>query len=197
MFDSGKFWLSALTLTPRHGTLSGLWWSAMRLCGCLPTQSTSRWCRGSRQQRHSDRQSRMSNSTSYLNFNTLNLCNAIFRKVKQDQYMHTRQTNDIIGTLPFVNESSKLWQRSAVFLLWLFSCRALLLNAPGMLFIITLCCATGVVMYAYYEQCDPLKAEIVDDPNQVSAHSHHPVTAYKLTGLGNYFLAININSPDQ
>ena len=44
---------------------------------------------------------------------------------------------------------------------------SLLLNAPGMFIIITLCCFTGLVMYAYYAECDPLAAGIVDDPNQV------------------------------
>ena len=45
---------------------------------------------------------------------------------------------------------------------------SLLLNAPGMFIIITLCSFTGLVMYAYYVDCDPLAAGIVDDPNQVT-----------------------------
>ena len=45
--------------------------------------------------------------------------------------------------------------------------RSLLLNAPGIFIIITLCSFAGLVMYAYYAECDPLKAGIVSDPNQL------------------------------
>ena len=42
-----------------------------------------------------------------------------------------------------------------------------MLNAPGIFIIITLCSFAGLVMYAYYAECDPLKAGIVSDPNQL------------------------------
>lgn len=48
----------------------------------------------------------------------------------------------------------------------LFS-RALLLNIPGMFIMITLSCLAGLVMYAYYADCDPLTIGIIDEPNQV------------------------------
>ncbi|ELT89215.1 hypothetical protein CAPTEDRAFT_91387 [Capitella teleta] len=44
---------------------------------------------------------------------------------------------------------------------------ALLLNIPGMFIIITLCCLTGLIMYAYYAECDPILQGVIDDPNQL------------------------------
>ncbi|KAI0214333.1 Sodium-coupled monocarboxylate transporter 1 [Lamellibrachia satsuma] len=43
---------------------------------------------------------------------------------------------------------------------------ALLLNVPGMFVIITLCSLSGLVMYAYYADCDPIDRGTVHDPNQ-------------------------------
>ena len=48
----------------------------------------------------------------------------------------------------------------------LFS-RAIWLNFPGMAAIITLSCLVGVVMYAFYADCDPVKFGLIDKPDQV------------------------------
>ena len=44
---------------------------------------------------------------------------------------------------------------------------ALLMNAPGMFIIITLCSLTGLVLYARFADCDPLANKDVGNPNQV------------------------------
>ncbi|CAD5116252.1 unnamed protein product [Dimorphilus gyrociliatus] len=44
---------------------------------------------------------------------------------------------------------------------------ALLFNAPGMAIIISLCCLTGLVMYARYENCDPLSSGKISNSNQL------------------------------
>ena len=54
---------------------------------------------------------------------------------------------------------------AAIIFLTCFS--AMLINAPGMFIIITLSSLVGIVMYAYYSECDPLKQGVIYDPNQV------------------------------
>lgn len=44
---------------------------------------------------------------------------------------------------------------------------ALWLNLPGMASIITLSCLVGVVMYAFYAKCDPVKFGLVQKPDQL------------------------------
>ncbi|XP_059148788.1 sodium-coupled monocarboxylate transporter 1-like [Physella acuta] len=44
---------------------------------------------------------------------------------------------------------------------------ALLLNIPGMVIMITLCCLTGLTLFAYYANCDPIKQGLIDNPNQL------------------------------
>lgn len=44
---------------------------------------------------------------------------------------------------------------------------AIWMNFPGLCLILYLCCFTGIYMAAFYENCDPLKAEFVDDSNQL------------------------------
>ncbi|CAL1537176.1 unnamed protein product, partial [Lymnaea stagnalis] len=44
---------------------------------------------------------------------------------------------------------------------------ALLLNIPGMAIMITLCSLTGLTLFAYYADCDPLKRGEIDNPNQL------------------------------
>ena len=46
-------------------------------------------------------------------------------------------------------------------------CRSLLMSMPGTFIVLTLCSLEGLVMYAYYAECDPLKQGIIDNPNQV------------------------------
>ena len=46
--------------------------------------------------------------------------------------------------------------------------RAIWLNLPGMASIITLSCLVGVVMYAFYATCDPVKFGLVQKPDQVT-----------------------------
>jgi sodium-coupled monocarboxylate transporter 8/12 len=52
-------------------------------------------------------------------------------------------------------------------LVYFYYDRALLLNVPGMFILITLCSFTGLVMYAYYVNCDPIKTHEAGNPNQV------------------------------
>lgn len=44
---------------------------------------------------------------------------------------------------------------------------AIWLNLPGMASIITLSCLVGVVMYAFYEQCDPVTYGVISKPDQL------------------------------
>ncbi|CAG2223180.1 unnamed protein product [Mytilus edulis] len=44
---------------------------------------------------------------------------------------------------------------------------ALLLNVPFMFILITLCSFTGLVMFAFYADCDPLKTHEAENPNQL------------------------------
>ncbi|KAH9488625.1 Sodium-coupled monocarboxylate transporter 1 [Bulinus truncatus] len=44
---------------------------------------------------------------------------------------------------------------------------ALLLNVPGMFIMITLCSLTGLVLYAHFANCDPLKQNKIGNPNQL------------------------------
>ncbi|XP_041373436.1 sodium-coupled monocarboxylate transporter 1-like [Gigantopelta aegis] len=44
---------------------------------------------------------------------------------------------------------------------------ALLCNVPGMFILITLCSVTGLTLYAYYTECDPLKDKKISNPNQL------------------------------
>lgn len=44
---------------------------------------------------------------------------------------------------------------------------ALLLNIPGMAIMITLCSLTGLTLFAYYANCDPLRRGDIDNPNQL------------------------------
>lgn len=43
--------------------------------------------------------------------------------------------------------------------------RALLILAIGMILMKFTCALTGLTMYAYYHDCDPLKAKVNDDEN--------------------------------
>ena len=47
---------------------------------------------------------------------------------------------------------------------------ALILNIPGVFFLISMCCLTGLVLYANFADCDPLSPESMTDvknPNQL------------------------------
>lgn len=44
---------------------------------------------------------------------------------------------------------------------------ALMLNMPGSFLLITICCLTGLVMYANFSSCDPLSTGQVSNPNQL------------------------------
>lgn len=50
----------------------------------------------------------------------------------------------------------------------------MLLNVPFMFILITLCSFTGLVMFAFYADCDPLKTHEVENPNQVGC----PITMH-------------------
>uniref|UniRef100_A0A2C9JP75 Sodium-coupled monocarboxylate transporter 1 n=1 Tax=Biomphalaria glabrata TaxID=6526 RepID=A0A2C9JP75_BIOGL len=44
---------------------------------------------------------------------------------------------------------------------------ALLLNVPGMFIMISLCSLTGLVLFAHFANCDPLKQKKIGNPNQL------------------------------
>lgn len=47
---------------------------------------------------------------------------------------------------------------------------ALLLNIPGIILLISICCFTGLVLYANFYDCDPLGNRVnsgVENPNQL------------------------------
>ena len=45
----------------------------------------------------------------------------------------------------------------------------MILNIPTLVAMVTLVCYCGLVMFAYYADCDPLKAGMVQDRDQVNA----------------------------
>ncbi|XP_025100792.1 sodium-coupled monocarboxylate transporter 1-like isoform X2 [Pomacea canaliculata] len=65
---------------------------------------------------------------------------------------------------------------------------ALLLNAPGMFIIITLCSLTGLVLYAQYADCDPLRDGKVQNPNQLLPYFVVGVLGH-LQGMSGLFVA--------
>lgn len=65
---------------------------------------------------------------------------------------------------------------------------ALLLNAPGMFIIITLCSLTGLVLYARYADCDPLASKVVSNPNQLLPYFVVDVLGH-LQGMSGLFVA--------
>ncbi|CAH1790095.1 unnamed protein product [Owenia fusiformis] len=66
---------------------------------------------------------------------------------------------------------------------------AILLNIPGILFLITICCVAGIVCFAYYQDkgCDPLKAGFVDNSNQLIPYFVMEVLDYP--GLPGLFIS--------
>ncbi|BFZ25471.1 hypothetical protein BsWGS_28510 [Bradybaena similaris] len=56
---------------------------------------------------------------------------------------------------------------------------AILMNIPGMFVMITLCSLTGLALFAHYSRCDPLKLQLIDNPNQLLPH-------YVMDILGDY-----------
>ena len=51
--------------------------------------------------------------------------------------------------------------------IYFYDNRTIWLNVPGMASIITLSCLVGVVMYAFYATCDPVKFGLIQKPDQV------------------------------
>lgn len=45
--------------------------------------------------------------------------------------------------------------------------KALLLNVPGVFIMLSLCCFVGLVLYANFANCDPLKSKQITNPNQL------------------------------
>lgn len=65
---------------------------------------------------------------------------------------------------------------------------ALLCNVPGMLILITLCSLVGVVLYANYATCDPLKNKDIANANQLLPYFVMEIFA-DLPGLAGLFVA--------
>ncbi|KAK7497133.1 hypothetical protein BaRGS_00011663 [Batillaria attramentaria] len=65
---------------------------------------------------------------------------------------------------------------------------ALLLNAPGMFIIITLCSLMGLVLYARYAECDPLADKQINNPNQLLPYFVVDVLGH-LEGMSGLFVA--------
>lgn len=53
-------------------------------------------------------------------------------------------------------------------LISLFVCRALFVNQVGLLLIVGSAATCGIVMYALYSNCDPLKSGKISAPDQVN-----------------------------
>ena len=54
----------------------------------------------------------------------------------------------------------------------IYFCRALWLMVPGIVLIVTLAVLVGIVMYAFYADCDPLKFKLVGRADQVCHFVH-------------------------
>ena len=50
-------------------------------------------------------------------------------------------------------------------------CRALLINLPGLVLLITVCSLAGMVVYAEYHRCDPLATDRIHAKDQVTQSS--------------------------
>lgn len=78
----------------------------------------------------------------------------------------TRQTfwNMILGNFVIMTWNICFDQKSVQRILALpslmHSRRSLILFAIGMCFIVSLTCFTGIIMYAYYYQCDPVRKKV-------------------------------------
>jgi len=52
---------------------------------------------------------------------------------------------------------------------WLcLCCRAMWLNVPGLIILVTLCSLAGMVVYAEYRRCDPLASDRIHATDQVA-----------------------------
>lgn len=49
----------------------------------------------------------------------------------------------------------------------MFDCSALWINFPGLCVILMLSCLVGIVMYAFYSTCDPIKFGLIMASDQV------------------------------
>ena len=48
--------------------------------------------------------------------------------------------------------------------------RAMFVNLPGLIMIVSLCCMIGVVMFAFYADCHPITYGVIDKTDQVTTH---------------------------
>lgn len=46
-------------------------------------------------------------------------------------------------------------------------CRALVLNLPGLILIVSFCCMIGIEMFAFYADCHPITFGLVENTDQV------------------------------
>ena len=53
-----------------------------------------------------------------------------------------------------------------------FCFRAMFVNLPGLIMIVSLCCMIGVVMYAFYADCHPITYGVIKNTDQVITHFH-------------------------
>lgn len=50
---------------------------------------------------------------------------------------------------------------------FIYICRALLVNQLGLWFVVGSAALCGIVMFAFYSNCDPLEAGYISEPDQV------------------------------
>ena len=62
----------------------------------------------------------------------------------------------------------------------------MILNLPFVFAILTLVCAVGLVMFAYYEQCDPVKFKIIKKSDQVFYFEKRQFDMYVDIGVANF-----------
>ena len=53
-----------------------------------------------------------------------------------------------------------------------FCFRAMFVNLPGLIMIVSLCCMIGVVMFAFYADCHPIEFGVIKKTDQVITHFH-------------------------
>lgn len=66
--------------------------------------------------------------------------------------------------------------------------RALLIFSLGLLLILAFCCFTGIIMFATYFNCDPIKAGIVEKPDKMMPYFVQDVVGH-IGGMPGFFIS--------
>lgn len=66
--------------------------------------------------------------------------------------------------------------------------RSLLIFVIGLLLILGFCCFTGIIMFATYDDCDPVKAGLIDKPDTIMPYFVQDVVGH-ISGMPGFFIS--------